>query len=90
MAIVYKDYFSASLDAILDYISQDSFTRALKFSRQLHKQIATLSHMPYRYRQSRYYNDPNIRDMIFKGYTIPYLVDGDTIVILEIFKWTDR
>ena len=90
MTIVFRDRFTESLDAILDYIAQDSLSRALNFSRQLHKQIMTLPQMPYRYRQSHYYDNPNIRDMIFKGYTIPYFVDGDTIALLDIFKWTDR
>ena len=31
-------------------------------------------------------------DLIFKGNTIPYLIDNDNdrIVILDIFKWVDR
>jgi len=51
-----------------------------------------LDTFPYKYRQSYYYNDPQIRDLIFKGYTIPYLIDEkrDVIVILDIFKWIEK
>jgi len=48
--------------------------------------------MPYRFRQSQYYENPNVRDLIFKGYTIPYLIDNDNekLVVLDIFKWSQR
>lgn len=48
--------------------------------------------MPYRFRQSHYYNEYDIRDLIFKGYTIPFLVDtdGQKIILLDIFKWSKR
>jgi hypothetical protein len=38
------------------------------------------------------YDNENIRDLIFKGYTIPYMVDSENnkIIILDIFKWRDR
>lgn len=44
--------------------------------------------MPYKFRQSKCFNDENIRDFIFKGYVIPYLIDKENnkIVILAIFK----
>jgi len=48
--------------------------------------------MPYKYRKSYYYDDENIRDFIFKGYTIPYLIDKqkDLLVVLDIFKYKYR
>ncbi len=48
--------------------------------------------MPYKYRESFYYVNQNIRDMVFKGYTVPYLIDNDNnqIVILDIFKWVNK
>ncbi|WP_372618643.1 hypothetical protein [Aliarcobacter sp.] len=48
--------------------------------------------MPFKARQSIHFNDIFVRDLIFKGYTIPYLIDEDldVIVILDIFKWQTR
>lgn len=46
--------------------------------------------MPFKYRQSIHHNDFNTRDLIFKGYTIPYIIDNDLIVIVDIFKWENR
>ncbi len=48
--------------------------------------------MPFKFRQSYYYKDEKIKDLIFKGYTIPYLIDNEekVIVILDIFKYSYR
>ena len=32
----------------------------------------------------------NVRDLVFKGYTVPYIIDNETIVIIDIFKWENR
>jgi len=52
--------------------------------------INAIPDMPYKYRKSFYHDSDNIRDMIFKGYTIPYMINEDTIALLDIFKWTDK
>jgi plasmid stabilization system protein ParE len=92
LQIVYKKDFLRSLDAILDYIALDSLNKALNFNRQLQSVIDNIPNMPYKYRKSFYYDDENIRDMVFKGYTIPYLVDEDKdlIVLFDIFKWVHK
>jgi len=65
---------------------------ANKFRSQLKVKIETIPNFPHKSRKSFYYEDDNIRDYIFKGYTIPYLIDDDKnqILILDIFKWTNR
>jgi len=90
--VVHKKEFSNALDNILDYIALDSLNRALAFNRELQKNINTLPDMPYKYRKSHYHNHDDVRDMIFKGYTIPYKVDkqNNVILVLDIFKWVDR
>lgn len=90
MKIVKDDVFRENLQKILLYISKDSKSRASKFNSQLGAKISKLSSMPYKFRPSYYYDDKNVRDFIFKGYTIPYLVDEnkDLIVVLDIFKWS--
>jgi len=92
MKIVLSNKFSVSLNNTLDYIAKDSLSKSLHFKKELNKKIDNIKFMPYKYRKSLYYNNQNIRDLIFKGYTIPYLIDieNDKIVILDIFKWVDR
>jgi len=42
--------------------------------------------MPYKYKKSYYHEDENIRDMVFKGYTIIYKIYDNHILIVEIFN----
>jgi len=46
--------------------------------------------MPFKFRQSIYFEDENIRDLIFKGYTVVYKVDTEkeiiTIVGIKKYK----
>ena len=75
MQIIYQPKFINSFNNIWDYIAQDSKNRANKFKREIKKLIEDIHHMPYKCRKSIYFDDDNIRDLIFKGYTIVYKVD---------------
>ncbi|MCV6607170.1 MAG: type II toxin-antitoxin system RelE/ParE family toxin [Campylobacterales bacterium] len=92
MKITNSPLFEKELNTIISFISDDSINRALDFTNSLESEINILPEMPFKFRPSYYYDDKNIRDMIFKGYTIPYLVDSEknVIVMLEIFKWINR
>ncbi len=92
MRIVRRELFDKNLQNIISYIAKDSPYQAKRFKNNLKKDILNLNNNPYKFRQSYYYADENIRDLIFKGYTIPYLIDKDSdiVVILEIFKWSNR
>lgn len=89
MQIELSERFIAQLQALLEFIAQDSVENALKFERELSMQIENLGSMPRKYRQSIHFYDPNIRDFIFKGYVVPYLIDSanNKLVILGIRKW---
>lgn len=92
MEIIKRDNFSLALDNILDYIARDGVNYALRFNRKLEKAINNIPNFPYKSRKSFYYDDEDVRDYIFKGYTIPYLIDNDEnqIVLLDIFKWVNK
>jgi len=87
MIIEYNEKFSDKFNEIWDFITLDSPNRANDFKIQLKKQIENIPYFPYKFRKSRWFDNENIRDLIFKGYTIPYLILEDKIVILDIFKW---
>jgi plasmid stabilization system protein ParE len=92
MKIIKDEFFKTNLQEVLRYISIDGKNRAVRFNKELYKRINNLSNMPYKFRKSYYYEDDNVRDFIFKGYTIPYLVDevNSFIVLLDIFKYSHR
>ena len=80
--------FEAELKEIVAFISRDSVFYAKKFRRELLAETDTLSFMPRRCRKSIHADNPNIRDFIFKGYTVPFLVDDerDEVVLLGVLK----
>lgn len=77
-----------NLFQILDYIAQDKFSASEKFKNELDELINNLPTFPYKYKKSIYFNNDNIRDMVYKGYTIIYRVnlEKNTIYIIRIFN----
>jgi len=90
--LVKDDHFTHRLMQVVTYIAKDSKSRARQFSRDLQRGLDGLKTFPYKCRRSFYYENEQIRDYIFKGYTIPYYIDeeNEKIVILDIFKWTEE
>ncbi len=86
MNIRKTERFHSELREILYHIAKDKKTAAKEFSKQLEKLLATLSLQPFRYRQSHSFGDERIRDLIFRGYTLPYLVTQNEIVLLGIYN----
>ncbi len=80
--------FFAELEAIIDFIAQDSFASAEKFKNDLDKKVNDLLNFPYKCRRSLKSNDESVRDLIFAGYVIPYRVNSakERIEILGIFS----
>jgi len=92
LQIIYNPTFRKHFNNIWDYIASDSQYSADRFRQQLQSKIESIPHFPYKFRKSFYYDNENIRDYIFKGYTIPYFVnmEKNQIIILDIFKWVDK
>ncbi len=72
---------------ILDYIAQDKLSASENFLNELDKLINNLPNFPFKFKKSEYFEDENIRDMAYKGYTVIYRVDEakSTIDIVRIF-----
>jgi len=88
MQIKLDKKFEINFNLILEYIAKDKLSVSKKFKRDLFEQIKNLPNYPYKFRKLFYFDDENIRDMIFKKYTIIYEidVDNDMIIILNIFN----
>ncbi len=89
MQIIKRDKYISEIQEIMNFIAKDSIERALKFEEDIEKKLNNLPIMPYKFRQSLYFNNEHIRDLIFKGYVIPYLIDkqNNLIAILGINKY---
>ncbi|MCD4790124.1 MAG: type II toxin-antitoxin system RelE/ParE family toxin [Bacteroidales bacterium] len=84
MKIKIKVSFHKRLSRQIEYIAQDSPVRAKKFKNDILSQIKKIYPMPYKHRKSIYFEDDDIRDLIFKGYTIVYRINKEENVI-EVF-----
>ena len=86
MVIEYKPKFERELKTIFDFIAKDSRNRAREFRNELVAKIERTAQTPFICRKSINFNDESIRDLIFKGYVIPYLIDNEVIYVLGIYK----
>ena len=88
MVIIKTNLFRSRFRDIVFYIAKDKKEAAKGFKNKLNVAIENLTNFPYKYRQSYYYHDENIRDMAFDGYSIIYRIDTarELIEILEIFN----
>jgi mRNA-degrading endonuclease RelE of RelBE toxin-antitoxin system len=57
------------------YIYKDKPRAAFKFRKDLLKNIKKDLKQPFHFKKSRYFDDENIRDYVFKGYTSVYEID---------------
>ncbi|MCV6607495.1 MAG: type II toxin-antitoxin system RelE/ParE family toxin [Campylobacterales bacterium] len=85
MTIEYKSSFQLRFNRQLEFIASDSPNRARKFRDELKKELNDMKDTPLICRKSIYFDDENIRDYIFKGYTITFRINKEN---LEVFGFT--
>ncbi|MFW3441231.1 type II toxin-antitoxin system RelE/ParE family toxin [Aliarcobacter butzleri] len=92
MQIIRDINYLQKLQSIMEFIAQDSLNQAIKFQIDLDEIIDDIQNMPFKYRKSIYFNDNNIRDLIFKGYVVPYKIDisKNQIIIIGINKYMEK
>lgn len=74
--------FNKELLDITKFIAKDNPNNARKFYKSVRSFIPTLIDNPYKGRPTA----NGGRELIYKGYTIPYVIDGDDIIIMGIFN----
>ena len=88
MHIRYKKSFEHQLVAIVNHIAKDKVGASIHFANELEERISLIPDHPFQYKPSIYFENKNIRDMTYKGYTINYKVnfEEDAIEVLRIFN----
>ena len=88
MTIIRSRKFQINLLITLQYIATDKASASRKFQIELDKLIKNIPNFPYKYRESIYFKDKNVRDLIYKRHTINYEVnlEENRIEILNIFN----
>ena len=79
--------FTDKLNDQVDYIAKDKPSAARKFKNDLLKRIREIPDMPFANRKSIFFDREEIRDLIFKGYIVVYLVDNKKEII-TVFGFT--
>jgi len=92
MKIIYQTKFVDAFKDILDFIALDSKNSAIKFRNDVKDKIENIHHMPFKYKQSLYFENENIRELTFKGYVIVYEIDkiSDSIIIIGMKKYKEK
>ena len=92
MQIIRDISYLQKLQSIMEFIAQDSVNQAIKFQVELDEIIDDIPNMPFKYRKSIYFNDENIKDLVFKGYVVPYKIDTakNQIIIIGINKYMEK
>lgn len=89
MKIIYKESFKIRFNRQLLYIGQDNKNAAIAFRDDMRIKIERLKESPFMCRQSIYFDDSLIRDLIFKGYNITYRIKDTTIEVFGLTKYQD-
>lgn len=89
MTVRLQSSFIAKLRFVIEKIADDKKSAAHTFRRDILHECQSLSDFPFRCRRSIHYNDDNIRDLIFKGYTIIYKIVDDEIKVFALTKYED-
>ncbi len=90
MRIELADTFSQRFERQLRYIAKDSSPRAGQFKQDVIAKIKSLTDNPMRCRKSIFFDDENIRDLIFKGYAITYRIKCDKIEVFGFTKYQEN
>lgn len=84
MRLVLEESFLDRLERQLDFIALDSPARARKFGTALMKAVRQIPENPMHCRKSIYFDDPNIRDMVFRGYTVVFRIKDEAIEVFGL------
>jgi len=71
---------------IEEYISEDSPTRAQKFTNQIIQKAESLKKHPQKGRIVPEFSIPDLRELIYKNYRIVYKIKQDSLEILTVFE----
>ena len=86
MEVIFTPRYNFEIGKIAKFIAFDSKVRANAFIDGVERACFSLVDMPYKCRKSIHFDDENVRDLIYKGYVVPYSIENGVILILGIYK----
>ncbi len=91
MRIKFQEEFLFELNDQVHYISKDKPFAARKFKTDLLRNIKKDLKHPFNFKKSRYFDNENIKDYVFKGYVTVYEVDveNEIVLVFGFIKYKD-
>ncbi len=87
MKIKVTKSFQKKLNSQVIYIARDKPIAARRFKNEIISKINNLSNMPYQNRKSIFFDNKEIRELVFKGYLVVYRINIEKDLI-EVFGFT--
>ncbi|MNK24090.1 hypothetical protein D3C87_423930 [compost metagenome] len=87
MKVVISDKFYKKLDQQVKYIAKDKSETAIKFRKSILLEVKKIPDRMWSYKQSEFFEDEKIRELIFKGYRIVFEIGEENILIFGFHKW---
>ncbi len=89
MTVNLTESFLELLSEQVRYIYKDKPVAALKFRKDIIRNLKKDLKFPFHFKKSIYYENENIRDYVFKGYTCVYEIDINkkTVFVFGIVKY---
>ncbi|MEP9373942.1 type II toxin-antitoxin system RelE/ParE family toxin [Mesorhizobium sp. KR1-2] len=84
MRVIFTDAAEREIEAIGDYVAEESPARALELVRELREKCLSLSDMPRRFPLLERYSSSGIRRRVHGNYLIFYRVEDDAVQIVHI------
>ena len=92
MKILNSSLYEEQLKSILSTLFPDDFQGAKSFKLYLDTIIINMPTKVKKYKQSLFFNDENIKDIEYQGFTIPFYYDSinNTYIVLGIISNTNH
>lgn len=84
--IVFTHSFTLRLEKQIRFIAINNPQNARRFKNSLLARIKEIAQNPYACRKSIYFDNKEIRDLIYKGYTIVYVITDINIEVFGFLK----
>jgi plasmid stabilization system protein ParE len=91
MRIKFQEEFLFELNDQVHYIAKDKPAAARKFKADLLRNIKKDLTKPFHFKKSRYIENENVRDYVFKGYISVYKIDvkQNSILVFGFIKYKE-
>ena len=90
MRTVISKRFYQKLEKQIQFILKDKPASAVRFRNDILDEIDKIKNSTLSYKKSPYFENGDIREMIFHGYRVMFEIQKDRIVVFGFLKWENQ